>query len=458
VRAARRQEGEIRLELRTLALPIFAVAIVALIAVGIVSTLQRREAGRAHEANELVLQAAQEINRLGALEQEAIAEGRVGASFTREVERSRERVEDVASLLVHADPDGDQGDLAGPFQEFMAALNTELRLIRAGRLQDARALVTTKVDPAFAVLQETIAEEVEEHREIAQTQASRADRSSLFALLLSGIVIGMLALQFFSHRRAVARERRVAEELRELDRLKDSLLATVSHELKTPLTSITGYVELLRSGKAGSLSEQQDQMLEIVDRNSDRLLRLVGDLLFVASVKEGAISVELQEIDLAEVARESVEAALPQARNAQIELVLAAEERVVVKADRSRLGQLVDNLVSNALKFTPPGGRIDLRVLAVNGKAILEIADTGIGISPADREQIFEPFFRSEITYERAIQGAGLGLAIVKMIAEAHDATIQVESEEGAGTTFYVDFPRAKRGVTAPRQSAGAPS
>lgn len=454
----RRQEGEIKLELRTVALPVFALAILSLISLGIFSTMERREAAQAHEANELVLQAAGEINRLGALEQEAIAEGRVGAAFTREVQHSREQVEGAITVLVDADPDGDKGDIGEPFEKFISALDTELRLIRSDRLAEARTFVTTTVDPVFAVLEETIAEEVEEHRELAATATAKADRASLLALLVGGIVIALLGAQFLLHRRAVARERRVAEELRELDRLKDSLLATVSHELKTPLTSIHGYLELLRSERAGSLTEQQEQMLEIVDRNSDRLLRLVGDLLFVASVKQGAIHVELTKIDLSEVAKESIDAALPQATNAQIELALAAEEPVVVNADRSRLGQLIDNLLSNALKFTPPGGRIDVRVLGVNGKAILEIADTGIGISPADRQQIFEPFFRSEITYDRAIQGAGLGLAIVKMIAEAHGAAIQVESEEGAGTTFHVDLPRVRSGVKAPSQSAATRS
>jgi signal transduction histidine kinase len=127
-----------------------------------------------------------------------------------------------------------------------------------------------------------------------------------------------------------------------------------------------------------------------------------------------------------------------------------------VSGDRDRLGQLLDNLVSNAVKFTPPGGRIDVHVGTADGKVFVEVSDTGIGISPADREQIFEPFFRSELSIERVVQGAGLGLAIAKVIAEAHGATISVESEEGAGTTFRVDF--AEVGAEARRPSVPTPT
>jgi PAS domain S-box-containing protein len=231
------------------------------------------------------------------------------------------------------------------------------------------------------------------------------------------------------------------ERLRELDRLKDEFIALVSHELRTPLTSIRGYTELLLDGEAGDLTDDQRRFLGVVERNSHRLLHLVGDLLFLAQVEAGKLVLDVGAVDLGAVASESVETARPQAEAKEITLTLATGPVPLVAGDRARIAQLLDNLVSNALKFTPEQGRVDVRVRALDNQAILEVRDSGMGIPADEQKFLFERFFRTTTATEQAIQGTGLGLAISKAIVEAHSGRITVASEQGAGTTFRVALP-----------------
>jgi PAS domain S-box-containing protein len=234
------------------------------------------------------------------------------------------------------------------------------------------------------------------------------------------------------------------ERLRELDRLKDEFISLVSHELRTPLTSIRGYLELLLDGGAGELTEDQSRFLAVVDRNSKRLMHLVGDLLFLAQVEAGKLALELAELSLDDIVAEAVEAAKPIADEKGIELRVTLESVPTMVGDRSRLAQVLDNLVSNALKFTAAGGSVDVRVSADCGDALIEVADTGMGIAPAEQEYLFDRFFRSSEATERAIPGTGLGLTIAKAIVERHEGTIEVESAAGEGTTMRVRLPVRK--------------
>ncbi|HEX2046005.1 MAG TPA: PAS domain-containing sensor histidine kinase [Gaiellaceae bacterium] len=231
------------------------------------------------------------------------------------------------------------------------------------------------------------------------------------------------------------------ERLRELDKLKDEFIALVSHELRTPLTSIRGYTELLLDGEAGALTEEQRQFLAVVERNSHRLLHLVGDLLFLAQIEAGKLVLDVGALDLAALSSESVEAARPAAEEKGITLTLATGPVPLLAGDRARIGQLLDNLVSNGVKFTPAGGRVDVRVRMARRRAVIEVRDSGIGIPAGERQFLFQRFFRTSTATEQAIQGTGLGLAISKAIVEAHGGAIEVESEEGAGTTFRVTLP-----------------
>ena len=231
------------------------------------------------------------------------------------------------------------------------------------------------------------------------------------------------------------------ERLLELDRLKDEFVALVSHELRTPLTSIRGYLELVLEGEAGELNDEQRQFLGVVERNAHRLLALVGDLLFLAQVEAGKLTLEIGAVDLSAVAADCVETARPLAEDKGVTLTLATGPLPLLAGDHARLAQLLDNLVSNGIKFTPRGGRVDVRVRGQRGQAVIEVRDTGMGIPASEQDHLFERFYRTSKATEQAIPGTGLGLAISKAIVQAHGGRIVVASDDGAGSTFRVSLP-----------------
>lgn len=228
------------------------------------------------------------------------------------------------------------------------------------------------------------------------------------------------------------------QRLLQLDKMKDEFVASVSHELRTPLTSIRGYLELMRDDE--NIDKEQERMLAIVDRNANRLLSLVADLLFVAQREDGEILAELSELDLMELARDGVEAARPQATKNSVTLALHGGS-VLLQGDPSRLSQVIDNLISNAIKFTPGDGHIDVRVGLFREQAVLSVSDTGMGVPEAEQAGLFERFFRTRGATDAAIQGTGLGLSIVKEIVESHGGTIGFTSREGLGSIFTVELP-----------------
>jgi PAS domain S-box-containing protein len=232
------------------------------------------------------------------------------------------------------------------------------------------------------------------------------------------------------------------ERLRKLDRMKDEFIALVSHELRTPLTSICGYLELLlQDDVMAGLPEAQLSWLDVIDRNAERLLRLVEDLLLTAQASAGNLALEHGEIDIAAIVGQAVQACGPVAAARGIALTCSTESLPAANGDRLRIGQVIDNLISNALKFTPAGGTVEVRAYPHASAVRIEVADTGMGISADEQTQLFERFFRTARAQEEAIPGVGLGLSISKAIVEAHDGRISVRSVEGAGTTFFVDLP-----------------
>lgn len=222
--------------------------------------------------------------------------------------------------------------------------------------------------------------------------------------------------------------------------VKDEFFALVSHELRTPLTSIMGYLELVRDDE-DELPADTRRFLEVVDRNAQRLLRLVGDMLFVAQVEAGRLSLERSSVDLRTVAQDAVEAARPAAARGRVTLELDAAPGPPITGDRDRLGQMIDNLISNALKFTPEGRAVRVSLRDDGRDAVLEVGDEGVGIPEADQEHLFERFFRASTAVSKAVPGAGLGLTIVKTIVEAHGGSIALTSTEGIGTTVRVTLP-----------------
>ena len=253
-----------------------------------------------------------------------------------------------------------------------------------------------------------------------------------------------------------ARERVTAQnkQLLEVDKMKDEFVALISHELRTPLTSIRGYVELLREDLPNTPLEQQEKFLGVVERNAERLLSLVNDLLVTAQIEAGKLDLNRSEMDLVSLADECVAAAKPLAEERQIEVEVSAQARPVLSADRPRLAQVLDNLLSNALKFTPPGGKVEICVDADGDTASLEVRDSGMGISVDDQEHLFSSFFRTSTASASAVPGTGLGLAISKGIVEAHGGEISVNSREGHGSTFRIELPYG--GAVASRSRAAA--
>jgi signal transduction histidine kinase/CHASE3 domain sensor protein len=228
---------------------------------------------------------------------------------------------------------------------------------------------------------------------------------------------------------------------RELERLKEDFVATVSHELRTPLTSMMGFLEMIREGEAGQLTEEQQRFLAIVYRSSERLQRLVGDLLFVARLDASGLQLQFGELQVTEVVRDVLESTSALARSREIAVEADVRDMPSLTGDKERLVQLVGNLVGNALKFTPPGGRVTMRTFVDGPAAVIEVEDTGIGIPTDEQRQLFQRFFRSSTATEQAIPGTGLGLVISRAIAEAHGGSISVRSEPGEGACFRVELP-----------------
>jgi PAS domain S-box-containing protein len=229
-------------------------------------------------------------------------------------------------------------------------------------------------------------------------------------------------------------------ERRRAERLKEEFLATISHELRTPLTSIKGYVDLL--------SEEEDlspgvrmHAIGAIQRNAERLRRLVEDVQFVSQARAETLTMSMGEVQLDRVVQECAEWAAMRAAELDLQLAVDVEPLVLEAADASRLAQAVDHLLANALNYTPPGGRVAVRVARDGDTAIVEVADTGVGLSEEDAAELFEHFFRASSSVDGAVPGVGLGLAIVKAIVELHGGRVEVDSRAGAGTTFSVRLP-----------------
>ncbi|WP_314193003.1 HAMP domain-containing sensor histidine kinase [uncultured Arthrobacter sp.] len=216
---------------------------------------------------------------------------------------------------------------------------------------------------------------------------------------------------------------------------KDNFVATVSHELRTPLTSILGYLELVLDEPG---HEDIEDELKIVQRNATHLLGLVNDLIAVASER---VELNLQETDVAGLLAGAVASAHTHANGSGVELVLDVEEPLIARVDPGRIRQVFGNLVSNAIKFSPDGGRVIARAHRADSHVVCSIVDTGIGMDGQEQEQAFTKFFRSARSRETAIPGAGLGLPISKTIVEGHGGFISLRSEPGKGTTVTVNLP-----------------
>jgi len=242
--------------------------------------------------------------------------------------------------------------------------------------------------------------------------------------------------------RATAELRAVNERLKELDRLKDDFVSTISHELRTPLTSIRSFSEILHDNPDLE-PEKRREFLAIIVKESERLTRLINQVLDLSKIESGALEWHMADVDLAEVGRDAAAATSQLFRDRGVRLELALPESApTLWADRDRLMQVTVNLLSNAVKFCPDDGRVTLAVSSDLDSVTLGVADNGSGIAPEHHAAVFERFRQVGETLTAKPQGTGLGLAICRMIVDHHGGRIWVESEAGRGATFRVRLPR----------------
>ena len=249
--------------------------------------------------------------------------------------------------------------------------------------------------------------------------------------------------------RAMLDERLLKEEvatraLEQVSHLKTEFVSLVSHELRTPLTSIQGYVKLILAGHTGDLNDVQNEFLNTVSRNTDRLVALVNDLLDISRIESGRMELVLESLDINEAIDREIATIKMISDEHEISIHVDIEgDLPPVIADSHRLGQIVSNLLSNAVKYSPNGASVKVTAGKAGDNVLIKVIDSGIGISPEERMKLFQRFYRGESDAVRSTWGTGLGLSITRHLVEMHGGKIWVESEKGQGSTFSFIIPAA---------------
>jgi len=243
------------------------------------------------------------------------------------------------------------------------------------------------------------------------------------------------------HARAFELQRQMVERLGVLDRSKNEFLSEVSRELRGPLASVLGYIELLTDESADAVTEEQRHMLDVVERSGEKLLVLISNLLTMSRMESGEFAPTLAAVDLPALVRRVSDAVGPAVAKGMLELRVRVEPGVQLVADERQVERALHNLVSNAVKFTPPGGKIDVRARSERTDVVIDVCDTGIGIALDEQDAIFTRFFNATGPRRRETVGAGLGLYIVKQIVDGHRGTIDLVSAPGHGSTFTMRYP-----------------
>ncbi len=400
-------------------------------------------------------------------------------SAVREATRSLELLR-AQNEAAYAEP---SLPVAGTWSRIIEGIRHERTLLEAGQRDSAEVVRRTleqrfgEMDPQLDAVDRAIANQTGRDLEQAESVASRAASTTLVALALAlaaTLIIGTLLTRtllrpiallrrgmatvaegdFDPHVR-IPRERpdelgdlarsfgTMTSQLRELDRLKAEFVSVASHEIKTPLSVIRGYVTLLADGIYGDVNDQQKKTLEAVSAQTDRLARLVHRLLDVSRFEAGGARLELREIDLRAFFDDLTSdfRVLAVQNGIDFPVRLSDDLPPTIVADEDRLSEVLGNLLSNAFKFTEPGGSIRVEAARYDGGIQVEVEDTGVGIAPEKLPRIFEKFYQVENDVQPRSVGSGLGLAIAREIVEAHGGTIGAESREGEGTRFRVFLP-----------------
>lgn len=252
-------------------------------------------------------------------------------------------------------------------------------------------------------------------------------------------VLRKAAKHIYTHRKA----RKLQEERRQV---RFQFISVLAHELKSPLSAVEGYLRILEKKMLGDAVEKYDTMIERSLTRLDGMRKMIFDLLDLTRIESGQKNRRLTSVDLVETARQSVEGVLAGAAERQIEVRLQADAPVRITADRGEIEIILNNLLTNAVKYNRDNGRVDLAIAAADGTAVITCTDTGVGMSPEETERLFGEFVRIKNEKTRHIVGSGLGLSIVKKLLNFYDGTIRVTSEPDRGSTFSVrlkDIPLA---------------
>jgi len=244
-------------------------------------------------------------------------------------------------------------------------------------------------------------------------------------------------------RRSVVVLRDVSDVL-DIERLRRDIVSTVSHELRTPLTAIRATVDLFQSGDGGELSEVQQRMIGLMSRNSDRLMQIVNDLLVLSSLEGRNVSIHRDDVDLLLLARRVVDDLSPSAVAASVTLRVEGTNSAVAWGDEQRLRQVLENLVQNAIKFSPDGGDVSVEVTSTEREVTVQVRDSGMGIPAGERQRVFEKFYRTQ--QGQRVTGSGLGLAIARLIVDLHGGRIHLEGNTPQGTVVTFTVPRPPAG------------
>jgi signal transduction histidine kinase len=234
-------------------------------------------------------------------------------------------------------------------------------------------------------------------------------------------------------------------KLRELSEMKEEFLALTTHDLRSPLTVISGVISFFTSGRLGELTPEQKNMVAMMERNAQSLIELVNDLLDASKLESGTMRLEIASIDLRGLIDELRETMEPLVREKGLKMEEALPADLpLVEADRPKLRRILVNLVSNAIKFTSKGGQVTVRAVREDGAVRISVSDTGVGIAPEDVKLLFDKYEQARSRATRGEKGTGLGLYITKQLVELHGGEIKVESELGKGSTFSFTLPVAR--------------
>ena len=231
------------------------------------------------------------------------------------------------------------------------------------------------------------------------------------------------------------------EEVKKISNRKSDFVSSVSHELRTPLTAIKGYAAILISGKLGAIPEEARQRLEKINLRSDELVGFINDLLDISRIESGRVPMKTEPVDLKNTVDEIADILAPLMKEKQIEFSTDVPAGLVVHADYGQIKRVFINLINNALKYTPPKGKISVSVKKMDKEVQVDIADTGCGIPEEAQAKLFQEFYRVDSTINEEVKGTGLGLALVKNIIEAHKGKIWLKSQVGVGSTFRFSLP-----------------